>query len=202
MIWILETLSHVRYFPHSWHYMWAMAIMYINNWNAYCVPLSLATYRDWTPNSKLEITPGPVYKVKWSPFVPDCFLTCGADWTIRLWHSDLTKPVLTFVSSTKSVNDICWSNVCATVFGAVSDNRSVLGQIIKYFWILHFHSGVYLLFHSRLSLTWSVHCFTAGRDWLLLFYNKLQSSLMSFSSILLLIITQILRSKLSWNILG
>ncbi|KAL5250861.1 hypothetical protein ACHWQZ_G016563 [Mnemiopsis leidyi] len=66
---------------------------------------------------------GPVYKVKWSPFVPDCFLTCGADWTIRLWHTDLTKPVLTFVSSTKSVNDVCWSNVCATVFGAVSDNR-------------------------------------------------------------------------------
>lgn len=66
---------------------------------------------------------GPVYKVKWSPFVQDCFLTCGSDWTIRLWHSDITKPVLTFVSSTKSVNDICWSNVCATVFGAVSDNR-------------------------------------------------------------------------------
>eukprot|EP00116_Pleurobrachia_bachei_P008467 sb/3468729/ len=66
---------------------------------------------------------GPVYKVKWSPFVPDCFLTCSSDWTIRLWHSDVTKPILTFVSSTKSVNDICWSNVCATVFGAVSDNR-------------------------------------------------------------------------------
>ena len=66
---------------------------------------------------------GPVYKVKWSPFVNDCFLTCGSDWTIRLWHTDLTKPVLTFVSSTKSVNDICWSTVCATVFGAVSDNR-------------------------------------------------------------------------------
>jgi len=66
---------------------------------------------------------GPVYKVKWSPFVQDCFLTCGSDWTIRMWHADCTKPVLTFVSSTKSVNDICWSNDCATVFGAVSDNR-------------------------------------------------------------------------------
>eukprot|EP00116_Pleurobrachia_bachei_P019202 sb/3479464/ len=76
-----------------------------------------------TSKVTLAILVSPVYKVKWSPFVPDCFLTCSSDWTIRLWHSDVTKPILTFVSSTKSVNDICWSNVCATVFGAVSDNR-------------------------------------------------------------------------------
>ena len=83
-----------------------------------------------------------MYKVKWSPFVPDCFLTCGADWTIRLWHTDLTKPVLTFVSSTKSVNDVCWSNVCATVFGAVSDNRYKPLLVVSS-WGREFISGSY-----------------------------------------------------------
>ena len=26
---------------------------------------------------------GPLYKVKWSPFAPDVFLSCSADWSIR-----------------------------------------------------------------------------------------------------------------------
>ncbi len=31
---------------------------------------------------------GPVYKVRWSPFYPNAFLSSSADWTIRLWNED------------------------------------------------------------------------------------------------------------------
>jgi WD40 repeat protein len=32
---------------------------------------------------------GPIYRVRFSPFHPQIFVTCSADWTIKLWH--LTK---------------------------------------------------------------------------------------------------------------
>lgn len=31
---------------------------------------------------------GPVYQVRWSPFMPSLFLSCSADWTTRLWSED------------------------------------------------------------------------------------------------------------------
>lgn len=43
---------------------------------------------------------GPVYKVKWSPLFGDAFLSCSADWSVRLWHQDKSNPVMTFLSST------------------------------------------------------------------------------------------------------
>ena len=32
---------------------------------------------------------GPIYRIRFSPFHPKVFVTCSADWTIKLWH--LTK---------------------------------------------------------------------------------------------------------------
>ncbi|XP_051568768.1 dynein axonemal intermediate chain 4-like [Myxocyprinus asiaticus] len=66
---------------------------------------------------------GAVYKITWSPFSPDIFLSCSSDWTIHLWRQDLLKPVLSFTSGQKAVYDIMWSPHCATVFGAVSEGR-------------------------------------------------------------------------------
>jgi len=63
----------------------------------------------------------PVYKIKWSPFVPDIFLSCSADWSIRLWHQDRTSHILSFHSSTKTVHDICWSPRSSTVFACVNE---------------------------------------------------------------------------------
>ena len=28
---------------------------------------------------------GPVYQVQWSPFRSDLFISCSADWSIKLW---------------------------------------------------------------------------------------------------------------------
>lgn len=64
---------------------------------------------------------GPVYRLQWSPFLSDAFLSCSADWTIRLWHQEKPQSVMSFFSSTKSVNDICWSPSSATLFACVND---------------------------------------------------------------------------------
>jgi len=66
---------------------------------------------------------GPVYHCIWSPFDSDVFLTCSADWSVRLWHSDKTQPVLTFQSSTKSIIDIDWSPISAAMFVAINENQ-------------------------------------------------------------------------------
>uniref|UniRef100_H2YQ56 Dynein axonemal intermediate chain 4 n=1 Tax=Ciona savignyi TaxID=51511 RepID=H2YQ56_CIOSA len=64
---------------------------------------------------------GPLYKVRWSPFCSDVFLSCSSDWSIRLWKQSELSPVLNFFSTTKAVHDICWSPYSATVFCAVNE---------------------------------------------------------------------------------
>jgi hypothetical protein len=47
---------------------------------------------------------GPVNKVKYSKFQTDMFLSCSADWTIRLWNEHkLESPILTFETSNVSI---------------------------------------------------------------------------------------------------
>ncbi|KAA3677639.1 uncharacterized protein DEA37_0000510, partial [Paragonimus westermani] len=36
----------------------------------------------------------PVYQIEWSPFISDVFLSCSADWTIKLWHLDQQHPLI------------------------------------------------------------------------------------------------------------
>ncbi|XP_060774448.1 dynein axonemal intermediate chain 4 [Neoarius graeffei] len=66
---------------------------------------------------------GPVYRVTWSPFYPEIFLSCSADWTIQLWHRDHFTPMMSFTSVKKAVYDIMWSPHWATVFGVVNQDR-------------------------------------------------------------------------------
>ncbi|KAE8609634.1 hypothetical protein XENTR_v10011864 [Xenopus tropicalis] len=66
---------------------------------------------------------GPVYKIAWSPFCPDVFLSCSADWCIHLWQQDVLSPILTFSNTTNAVYDIMWSPSSALMFGAVTENR-------------------------------------------------------------------------------
>ena len=63
---------------------------------------------------------GPVYQVAWSPYSPSLFLSCSADWTIRLWSEDQSAALLTLQSGNESVSDIAWLPLNSTVFGAVT----------------------------------------------------------------------------------
>lgn len=65
---------------------------------------------------------GPVYRLKFSPWWGEVFLSCSADWTMSLYHMRSNKPLLNFHSSGEdfSINDICWCPRNSTVFAAVT----------------------------------------------------------------------------------
>jgi WD40 repeat protein len=70
---------------------------------------------------------GPVYKIKCSPFHSDAFLSCSADWTVKLWSAKESRMVFDFHSKGLSdvVNDIAWSPSSATVFASVTGDGRV-----------------------------------------------------------------------------
>ena len=65
---------------------------------------------------------GPVYKVRCSPFLPDAFLSCSADWSAMLWsQKQPSKPVLRLAAGGHdSLMDIVWSPNHSTMFALVS----------------------------------------------------------------------------------
>ncbi|KAJ3024410.1 UNVERIFIED_CONTAM: WD repeat-containing protein 78 [Siphonaria sp. JEL0065] len=65
---------------------------------------------------------GPVYKVKWSPFLPNVFLSCSADWTVRLWDAEEESCAFKFQSGKDGITDIAWSPTNATVFSCASND--------------------------------------------------------------------------------
>ena len=70
---------------------------------------------------------GPVYKIRCSPFHPEAFLSCSADWTVKLWTSEKQNHIFDFHSVDLSdvVNDIVWSPTDSTVFASVTGDGRV-----------------------------------------------------------------------------
>merc|ERR1711879_691081 len=76
---------------------------------------------------------GPVYRVRCNPFMSSAFLTCSADWTMKLWTTKPPQghppeqPLLTFQSTdlTDAVNDVIWHPHNSTSFAAAMDDGRV-----------------------------------------------------------------------------
>lgn len=66
-----------------------------------------------------------VYAVRWNNYHPDVFLSCSADWTVKLWKKDSARPLMKF-DLQDSVGDVVWSPYSSTVFAAVTTNGKVL----------------------------------------------------------------------------
>lgn len=65
-----------------------------------------------------------VYTTRWSPFHPDVFLTCSADWTVKLWMKGSPSPLLVFDLG-DAVGDVAWAPYSSTVFAAVTAGGKV-----------------------------------------------------------------------------
>lgn len=65
-----------------------------------------------------------VYSLKWNPFHPRVFLSCSADWTVKIWDHTLPNPIMSFELG-NAVGDIAWSSYSSTVFAAVSSEGKV-----------------------------------------------------------------------------
>jgi WD40 repeat protein len=61
---------------------------------------------------------GPIYKVRNSPFHPEVFLSCSADWSIRVWNSRSENPLFALKSLDlfDEVLDCRWNPYCSTSF--------------------------------------------------------------------------------------
>lgn len=65
-----------------------------------------------------------VYAVKWNPFHPRVFISCSADWTVKLWDHNIPYPIMSFDLG-NAVGDVYWSPYSATVFAAVTSDGKV-----------------------------------------------------------------------------
>lgn len=65
-----------------------------------------------------------VYTVKWNPFHHGVFLSCSADWTVKLWDSNCSTPICTFDLGT-SVSDVAWSPYSSTVLAVITADGKV-----------------------------------------------------------------------------
>ncbi|CAF0938689.1 unnamed protein product [Rotaria sordida] len=75
---------------------------------------------------------GPVYKVHWSPFAENIFLSASADWTVRLWMIGYNRSSMIFSSSNSKVFfDAIWSPKSSTMFCCVSENTIEIWDLSK-----------------------------------------------------------------------
>ena len=65
-----------------------------------------------------------VYAVKWNRFHPKIFMSCSADWTVKIWDHNVKTPLLTFDLG-EAVGDVEWSPCSSTVFAAVTSDGKV-----------------------------------------------------------------------------
>ncbi len=65
-----------------------------------------------------------VYAVRWNPYHPNVFLSCSADWTVKLWDHNTPHPIMSFDLG-NPVGDIAWAPYSSTVFAAVTSDGKV-----------------------------------------------------------------------------
>ncbi|KAK9955249.1 hypothetical protein ABG768_015134 [Culter alburnus] len=65
-----------------------------------------------------------VSRVRWNPFHPNVFISCGWDWMVKIWDHTIESPIFTFELKT-SVTDVAWAPYSSTVFAAVTTDGKV-----------------------------------------------------------------------------
>jgi len=67
-----------------------------------------------------------VYKAVWNPFHNKIFMTCSADWSVKIWDYTYHKKEPMFVFDLNSaVGDVAWAPYSSTVFAAVTADGNV-----------------------------------------------------------------------------
>ncbi|XP_017788222.1 PREDICTED: WD repeat-containing protein 78 [Habropoda laboriosa] len=72
---------------------------------------------------------GPIYAMKFSPFCPKIFLTCGADWCIRIWAEGLTEPLITLHTAMACVRYAAWCPIHSTIIVSIVNNEICIWDI-------------------------------------------------------------------------
>ncbi|XP_012136931.2 dynein axonemal intermediate chain 4 [Megachile rotundata] len=72
---------------------------------------------------------GPVYSMMFSPYCPKIFLTCGADWCIRIWADGLTEPLITMSTTMACVRYAAWCPTHSTIIASIVNNEVCIWDI-------------------------------------------------------------------------
>ncbi|TPP60043.1 WD repeat-containing protein 78 [Fasciola gigantica] len=62
-----------------------------------------------------------VYEIEWSPFLSDVFLSCSADWTIKVWHLDHQQCLINIQTNVNVVSSISWSPHNSIIFASANE---------------------------------------------------------------------------------
>uniref|UniRef100_A0A8C4S5P0 Dynein axonemal intermediate chain 1 n=1 Tax=Erpetoichthys calabaricus TaxID=27687 RepID=A0A8C4S5P0_ERPCA len=62
--------------------------------------------------------------VRWNHFHPKVFISCSADWTVKIWDQTINTPMFTF-DLNAPVGDVAWAPYSSTVFAAVTTDGKV-----------------------------------------------------------------------------
>merc|ERR1712136_9936 len=65
-----------------------------------------------------------VDSLSWNPFHPDIFISCSADWTVKIWDHNYSQPMFTF-DLNSAVGDVAWAPYSSTIFSAVTADGKV-----------------------------------------------------------------------------
>ncbi|EZA46852.1 hypothetical protein DMN91_010154 [Ooceraea biroi] len=72
---------------------------------------------------------GPIYSMEFSPFCQKLFLTCGADWCVRIWVDGLTEPLIMLSTEMACVRSVCWSPTCSTIIASIVNDQICIWDI-------------------------------------------------------------------------
>ncbi|XP_068082083.1 dynein intermediate chain 2, ciliary-like [Anabrus simplex] len=61
----------------------------------------------------------PVHKIDYNKFYPEIFVSCSADWRVKVWDDSRRDPLFVF-DLASPVGDVQWAPYSSTVFGAVT----------------------------------------------------------------------------------
>ena len=50
----------------------------------------------------------PIYTLQWNSFLPSVFISCAAEWSLKIWHMDSSEPLYTFDLSSPA-GDVAWA---------------------------------------------------------------------------------------------
>jgi dynein intermediate chain 1 len=91
-----------------------------------------------------------VYAVKWNTFHPRVFISCSADWTIKMWDKNISRPIKGFDLGC-AIGDIEWAPYSSTVFSAVTSAGSL------YVWDLAQEKHTHLCEHPAMKKAKALH---------------------------------------------
>ncbi|XP_070500977.1 dynein axonemal intermediate chain 4-like [Chironomus tepperi] len=68
--------------------------------------------------SVLQVHHSGVYSIHFSPFSPKIYLTCGSDWTIRIWIEDIFEPIIELCDGFSAIHTAYWSPIHSTIIAS------------------------------------------------------------------------------------